>query len=81
MGLFGAQYRGPKNQYAALNYHGYSACRMGRSTRASRTAQACPQPTVAGDWAVYEPDGADVALGGSVDFNVKKNWRSGFRRI
>src|SRR5260370_22599317 len=23
MGLVGAQYRGPRNQYAALNYHGY----------------------------------------------------------
>ena len=23
MGMLGAQYRGPKNQYAAINYHAY----------------------------------------------------------
>ena len=70
--LAGAQYRGPKNQYAALNYHVYAACSQGNIRR----------------FAVGEPADSSISrpvcirigrsrswrLGGSVDFNLTKNW-------
>lgn len=63
--LFGAQYRGPKNQYAALNYHAYAGPMYGKFDYTAN-------PTVMG---MYTNRWAPVvALGGSVDVNRSKNW-------
>jgi hypothetical protein len=73
--LAGAQYRGPKNQYAAINYHAY----FGAAHGTFNATQKKDQPS-------YGPDGfytqtglytnrtkPIAALGGSVDFNWTKN--------
>ena len=63
--LAGAQYRGPKNQYAALNFHGYVGAMHGDF---SHTAD----PTTLGMYTNRTKP--MVALGGSVDINRSKNW-------
>jgi len=64
-GLLGAQYRGPKNQYAALNYHGYFGVSHGKFD------YTVPNPTVLG---MYTNRTKPIAaIGGSVDFNYSKN--------
>ncbi|WP_263367612.1 hypothetical protein [Edaphobacter bradus] len=70
-GLLGAQYRGPKNQYAALNYHAYFGASHGDFTHS--TGHFPPQflPTTG----LYTNRTKPIAaLGGSVDFNFKKNF-------
>ena len=65
-GLFGAQYRGPKNQRAALNFHAYGGVAHGDFTESSLT-----NPGLSG---LYSNGNAPlVALGGSVDLNKSKN--------
>jgi len=63
-GLLGAQYRGPKNQYAALNYHAYFGASYGKFDYTAN-------PTVLG---MYTNRTKPIAaIGGSVDFNYTKN--------
>ncbi len=63
-GLFGAQYRGPKNQRAALNYHAYGGVAHGNFTGSN----------IQGDVGLYNNHSAPLfALGASVDFNRSKN--------
>lgn len=63
-GLFGAQYRGPKNQRAALNFHAYGGVAHGDFTESG----------LQGDVGLYPNGNAPlVALGGSVDFNRSRN--------
>ena len=66
----GAQYRGPKNHYAAINYHAYAGVSHG--TFGYSTSSLTP--------AAYQLTGLYTdrtkfmsALGGSVDFNRSKN--------
>jgi hypothetical protein len=71
MALFGAQYRGPKNRYAAINYHAYAGPAFGNFTHSTGHVPATALPLLG----LYTNRTAPiVALGGSVDFNVKKNW-------
>lgn len=63
-GMVGAQYRGPKNQRAAINYHAYGGVSHG-DFRLSRSI---------GDVGLYTNRTKPIfALGGSVDFNRTKN--------
>jgi hypothetical protein len=64
-GLLGAQYRGPKNQYAALNYHAYFGAMYGKFDHTA-------DPTTLGMYTNRTKPMA--ALGGSVDINRSKNW-------
>jgi hypothetical protein len=68
MALFGAQYRGPKNQYAAINYHAYA----GPSYGVFNDGTGGQPPQLFGlytnRWA------AMAALGGSLDINRSRNW-------
>lgn len=63
-GLLGAQYRGPKNQYAALNYHAYFGAMYGKFDYTA-------DPTTLG---LYTNRTKPVAaLGVSIDVNHSKN--------
>jgi hypothetical protein len=74
MGLAGAQYRGPRNQYAALNYHAYFGVSHGTFDATLDKGQP-PQPEWSQVTGLYSNRTKPImALGGSVDFNVKKNW-------
>ncbi|WP_035349540.1 hypothetical protein [Edaphobacter aggregans] len=64
--LAGAQYRGPKNQYAALNFHGYFGAMYGKFDYTT------DDPTTLGMYTNRMKPMA--ALGGSVDINKSKNW-------
>jgi hypothetical protein len=74
MGLAGAQYRGPRNQYAALNYHGYFGVSHGTFDATLRAGQP-GQPTWSQVTGLYMNSTKPImALGGSVDFNLSKRW-------
>jgi hypothetical protein len=64
-GMVGLQYRGPKNQYAAVNYHAYIGPTYGKFDYTA-------DPVSLGLYTNRLKGMA--ALGGSLDFNVKKNW-------
>jgi hypothetical protein len=68
--MAGAQYRGPKNHYAAINYHGYfGAAAGGFNYSTSSLTPAAFQLT-----GLYTNRTKPLAaLGGSVDFNRSKN--------
>jgi len=69
MGMFGAQYRGPKNHYAAINYHAFGG--MAHGVFDSSTGNIPAQYNRVG---LYPNGNAPIfALGGSVDFNRSKN--------
>jgi hypothetical protein len=73
MVMGGAQWRGPKNQYAALNYHAYAGMAHGTFDHTTNAANipAVYLPQVG----LYSNSNAFVsALGGSVDINKSKNW-------
>jgi hypothetical protein len=71
MVMGGAQYRGPKNQYAALNYHAYAGMAHGTFDHSTQNIPAVYLPQVG----LYPNQNAFVsALGGSVDINKSKNW-------
>ena len=83
MGLFGFQYRGPKNQHAALDLHVYGGAAYGVFDAGTAGASAGGGPPLAGTSAssnaiivgLYNNHTAPiVALGGSGDFNRSKNW-------
>jgi hypothetical protein len=70
MALFGAQVRGPKNHYAAINFHGYIGPATGNFTRSTGSVPAQSLPLLG----LYANHTAPLAaLGGSVDFNRSKN--------
>jgi hypothetical protein len=81
--LFGAQYRGPKNQHAALNFHAYGGPSYGvfdGGTAGAPSAPGVPLPpgssasTNAIQVGLYpNHTAALIALGGSGDFNRSKN--------
>ena len=69
MGLLGAQYRGPKNQYAALNYHAYFGAAHGVFD--SSTGDIPAQYSNVG---MYTNRTKPIAaLGASLDFNRSRN--------
>jgi hypothetical protein len=68
-GMLGAQYRGPKNQYAALNYHGYFGVSHGTFDYSLKNLLPGAYPLVG----LYTNRTKPIAaLGGSVDFNISK---------
>jgi hypothetical protein len=72
MGLAGAQYRGPKNQYVALNYHGYFGVSHGTFDATLREGQP-GQPTWSQVTGLYTNRTKPIAaIGGSIDFNLSK---------
>lgn len=68
MGLAGAQYRGPKNQHAALNYHAYGGVAHG--VFSNSIGNIPPQYNNVGLYT--DRTKPVVALGASVDFNRSK---------
>jgi hypothetical protein len=70
MGLFGVQYRGPKNRYAAINYHAYGGVAYGVFNSSTQNI-----PPLYNNVGLYANGAAPMeALGGSIDFNRSKNW-------
>jgi hypothetical protein len=78
MGLFGVQYRGPKNQHAALDFHAYGGVADGvfdagtQGAGVTPGASASSNATLVGLYNNHEAP--IIALGGSGDFNRSKNW-------
>jgi hypothetical protein len=69
--MAGAQYRGPKNQYVAINYHGYAGASHGTFTYSTKDVPPIYLPTVGLYTNRTKPF---AAVGGSIDFNWAKNW-------
>jgi hypothetical protein len=78
MGLVGAQYRGPKNQHAAMNFHAYGGLSHGvfdAGTASVPPAGQFSATTNASLVGLYSNHTAPIfALGGSLDFNRSKDW-------
>jgi hypothetical protein len=77
MGMVGAQYRGPKNQHAAIDFHAFGG--LSHGTFDGGTAGAPPVAGTAAQNAVdvglYSNRTSPIfALGGSLDMNRSKNW-------
>ena len=71
MGMLGAQFRGPKNRYAALNVHAYAGVSHGVFDSATNTFPNITSPTQIG---LYNNKTKPVgAVGASIDFNYSKN--------
>lgn len=67
--MAGAQYRGPKNQFVAINYHGY----FGASHGVFNASQKANQPQFYPLTGLYTNRTKPIAaLGGSIDFNLSK---------
>ena len=77
-GLAGVQYRGPKNQHAAINYHAYGGIASGVFDAGTQGAgpgnvfNATQNANLVGLYANHSA--ALIAVGGSIDFNRSKNW-------
>jgi hypothetical protein len=70
VGMLGAQYRGPKNQYVAVNYHAYAGVGAGIFTYSLKDTP----PEFRGEVGLYTNRVKPMAaLGGSLDFNRSKN--------
>lgn len=70
MVMGGAQYRGPKNHYAAINYHGYFGVSHGVFDYSLKDVQPASIPLIG----LYTNRTKPIAaLGGSIDFNRSKN--------
>ena len=70
IGMFGVQYRGPKNQYVAINYHAYGGVAYGIFNLSTKNI-----PAQLNNVGLYGNGPAGMeALGGSIDFNRAKNW-------
>jgi hypothetical protein len=78
MGLVGAQYRGPKNQHAAMDFHAYGGISSGVFDAGTQGAGPGDQFSPAQNAALvglYSDHTAPIfALGGSLDFNRSKDW-------
>jgi hypothetical protein len=69
--MLGAQYRGPKNQYAALSYHGYFGVSHGTFDYSLKNVP----PANYSEIGLYTNRTKPMAaLGVSLDFNRSKNW-------
>ena len=77
MGMFGAQYRGPKNQHAALDFHAYGGVASGVFDAGTQGAGPTPGTSAASNAQIvglYNDHTAPIfALGASGDFNRSKN--------
>jgi hypothetical protein len=78
MGLGGIQWRGPKNQHAAVNYHAYGGIASGVFDAGTQGAGPTPGVSAASNAnlvGLYANHSAAIlALGGSLDLNRSKNW-------
>jgi hypothetical protein len=78
MGLGGVQYRGPKNQHAAINYHAYGGIASGVFDAGTQGAGAGNMFNATQNAALVglypNKTAAIIALGGSLDMNRSKNW-------
>jgi len=71
IGMLGAQWRGPKNQYVAVNYHGYAGVGAGIFDYSLKDVPTEFRSTIG----LYTNRTKPIAaLGGSIDFNRSKNW-------
>jgi hypothetical protein len=71
IGMLGVQYRGPKNQYVALNYHAYGGVASGIFSYSLEDAD----PSRIHLTGLYGDSIKPIAaLGASLDFNHSKNW-------
>jgi hypothetical protein len=69
--MLGGQYRGPKNQYAALSYHGYFGVSHGTFDYSLKNVF----PDAYAEIGLYTNRTKPMAaLGGSIDINRSKNW-------
>lgn len=69
-GMLGGQYRGPKNQYVAVNYHALFGVSYGTFTYSLKDVPPLYIPTIG----LYTNRTKPIAaLGGSLDFNRSKN--------
>jgi len=72
-GMLGAQYRGPRNQYAALSFHGYFGVSHGTFDKSFRNINSNVDPFA--ETGLYTNRTKPfAALGASVDFNLSKKW-------
>jgi hypothetical protein len=70
----GAQYRGPKNHYAAINYHGYVGVSHGNFTSSTKGVLAQFGQGAVNETGLYTNRTKPIAaLGASIDFNRSKN--------
>jgi hypothetical protein len=69
--MVGAQYRGPKNHYAAINYHGYFGAADGVFSYSTAHVPPAAYKTIGLYTDRTKPIGA---VGGSVDFNASKEF-------
>jgi hypothetical protein len=78
MGLAGVQYRGPKNQFAAIDYHAYGGLAHGIFDDGTAGNGIVPGTTPSGNAVavgLYSNRTSPIfALGGSLDLNRSKNW-------
>jgi hypothetical protein len=78
MGLFGVQYRGPKNEHAALNFHALGGVADGIFDGGTQGAGPTPGASASDNArlvGLYDDHVAPIfALGASADFNRSKNW-------
>lgn len=73
--MAGAQYRGPKNHYAAINYHGYVGVSHGNFTSSAKDTLANYGQGAFNQTGLYTNRTKPVAaLGASIDFNRSKNF-------
>jgi hypothetical protein len=69
MGLLGAEYRGPKNQYVAVNYHAYGGVSHGTFSDTRKPNE----PFFYQVTGLYRDSTKPIAyLGGSIDYNLAK---------
>ncbi len=69
MGLLGAEYRGPKNQYIAVNYHAYGGVSHGTFSDTRKPNE----PFFYQVTGLYRDSTKPIAyLGGSIDYNLAK---------
>jgi hypothetical protein len=78
MGLAGIQFRGPKNQHAAINYHALGGGAFGvfdAGTQGAGPGNVFTASQNAKLVGLYDNHAAAlIALGGSIDFNRSRNW-------
>jgi hypothetical protein len=78
MGLGGVQWRGPRNQHAAINYHAYGGIANGVFDAGTQGAgpgnvfSATQNAQLVGLYSNH--NAALIAVGGSLDMNRSKNW-------
>jgi len=78
MGLGGVEWRGPRNQHAALNYHALAGIASGVFDAGTDGAGPTPGVSAASNArlvGLYDNHTAPIiALGGSLDMNRSRNW-------